>query len=139
MWEFPVSLPKIPVTKQLNNLRFNAVGFEEEEVCPLYISEKQNLDEINLLLVYDGEKQHYCFIRSFSRVLGDMTKYGVASFCCYQCFHHFSREDLLNKHVEFCSKHVPQAVRIPSENYIILQFSSIHLQHPILILFKHIL
>lgn len=71
--ECSVSLLKIPVMEQLKDLWINVFGFEEDEVCSLYISEKQNPDVSNLLLVYDDEKQHICLIRNFSRLMDNHT------------------------------------------------------------------
>lgn len=73
--ECPVPLQKISVIEQLNSFRINVFGYEEDEVCLLYISEKQNPGIINFLLVGDGEKQHYCLKRSFSRLLGNLINY----------------------------------------------------------------
>lgn len=50
----PVTLHKIPIIEKLNDLRINVFGHEEDEICPLYISEKQNQDVINMKFVDNG-------------------------------------------------------------------------------------
>lgn len=59
-------LKNTPIISELNNLRINVFGYEEDEACPLYtISSKENPGVINLLLMGDNEKQYYSLIRNF--------------------------------------------------------------------------
>lgn len=102
----PVPLTMIPKVEQLNNLRINVFGFEEE-VFPLYVSPREDEDVINLLLLSSEERQHYCLIRNFSRLLGDLTKHNEVSYYCYPCLQRFCREDLLRDHMPYCNEHPP--------------------------------
>lgn len=56
-------LRKIPIIEKLNHLRINVFGYEDNELCPLYIFEKRNPDVMNLLLVVDGEKNALLSLR----------------------------------------------------------------------------
>lgn len=72
--ECAIPLNKIAKIEELNDIHVNVFGFEDE-VFPLYVSEREDEDCINLLLISNGDNYHYCLIRSFSRLLGDLTKY----------------------------------------------------------------
>ena len=59
-------------------------------------------NHITLLYWSNGTKSHYVWIKSLSRLLNDQTKHKEKKFFCERCFHGFSREDLLQKHLEYC-------------------------------------
>lgn len=40
--KFSVSLQIIPIIDDLNNLRITVLDYEEDEVCPLYVSSKED-------------------------------------------------------------------------------------------------
>ena len=129
---YPVAYQKIPIIEKMNNIRINVSGYEEDEITILYISEREDEDVINLLLLAnEHHQQHYCLIRHFSRFMAHRTKHRQAAFYCYRCLHGFSREDLLMKHIEFCKKHASQSIIMPDESNNLLQFTSIQMQHPI--------
>ncbi len=128
--ECPVPISKISVIEQLNDIRINVFGFEEE-VFPLYISKRSDEDCINLLLISSEDKKHYCLIRSMSRLLGDVTKHNGASFYCYRCLHRFSEKRLLSSHLTYCKDHSIQRIEMPSEQDKLLNFKNIHYQHPV--------
>jgi len=67
--EFPVSLIDIDKFEKSNDLSVNVFGYEKEYVYPLRISSKQCKRVVDLLLISDDEKQHYCVIKSLSRLL----------------------------------------------------------------------
>ncbi|GFV98082.1 uncharacterized protein TNCV_4448421 [Trichonephila clavipes] len=70
----PVPLTSISTLEKLNNVRINVFGFEDE-ILPLYVSSREDLDCINLLYISNEERQHYCLIRNFSRLIGDLSKH----------------------------------------------------------------
>ena len=66
---FPVDLKQIKIFEKLNPLlSINVFGFEED-FYPLLISERKKRINIDLLLISDEEKQHYCLIKSLSRLI----------------------------------------------------------------------
>ncbi|GBN47954.1 hypothetical protein AVEN_10326-1 [Araneus ventricosus] len=71
----PVQHCKVSIIENLNNLRINVFGYEDEEVFPLYISKREDTRVINLLYIIQGDDKHYCLIRNMSRLLGDLTKH----------------------------------------------------------------
>ena len=48
---YPVAYQKIPIIEKMNNIRINVSGYEEDEITILYISEREDEDVINLLLL----------------------------------------------------------------------------------------
>ena len=114
-----------------NNIRINIFIYDEgEAICPLYISDREDEDVINLLLLEDDSgNQHYIYIKHFSRLLGHLTKHNPKSYYCYRCLHRFSREDLLQDHKQYCQNHKIQNIKMPSEKQKILNFTGIHMQH----------
>ena len=80
---FPVDLKQIKIFEKLNPLlSINVFGFEEG-FYPLIISETKKRINIDLLLISDREKQHYCLIKSLSRLLSsELTNHnGSMKFC----------------------------------------------------------
>ena len=68
--KFPVKLDQIVIFEKLNpQISINVFGFEDRVVYPLRLSKSKSEQTINLLLISDGEKQHYCLIKSLSRLL----------------------------------------------------------------------
>ena len=65
--KFPVKLDHIVIFEKFNpSISINVFGFEDRVVYPLRLSKSKNEQTINLLLISDGEKQHYCLIKSLS-------------------------------------------------------------------------
>lgn len=81
----PVPISKVSMIEELNDIRINVFGFEEE-VFPLYISNRNDVECINLLIISSEDKKHYCLINSMSRLLGDVTRHNSASFLLLQTF-----------------------------------------------------
>ena len=66
---FPVSFKDIDTFEKQNpSISINVFSYEQE-VYPLRITEKGNDKTVNLLLVSEGNNQHYCWIKNMSRLL----------------------------------------------------------------------
>ena len=114
---YPASLKDIQRIESQNNLSINVFGYDrEDKVYPLYktkaIKEERH---VNLLLISQGEKRHYCLIRSFSRLLNYRTKHKTVTHYCYNCLHGFIRQDLLDEHKELCYKQKAQTTKFPEK------------------------
>ena len=109
--KFPVDLKQIIIFEKLNpQISINVFGFEGD-VYPLRLSKSESEQTINLLLISDGEKQHYCLIKSLSRLLSSqMSKHGHTNVFCLNCLNHFPNEEELKIHEEYRLKN--QAIRI---------------------------
>lgn len=113
--EFPMSLNKISKFESQNNISINVFGWEDNEVFPLYVTEKKYNQHVNLILISKGEARHFCLVRNLSRLLGDRTNHNGAMHYCNYCLHGFIRESLLIDHVPYCSTHAPQKIQMPDK------------------------
>ena len=110
--KFPVKLDQIVIFEKLNpQISINVFGFEDRVVYPLRLSKSESEQTINLLLISDGEKQHYCLIKSLSRLLSSQVSgHKESNSFCLNCLNHFPNEEKLKIHEEYCLKN--QAIRI---------------------------
>ncbi|XP_065645675.1 uncharacterized protein LOC136076133 [Hydra vulgaris] len=123
--EFPVSLDKITQFEKNNkDISVNVYGFEKS-VYPLRISkdnDRQHL--IDLLLISDGEKSHYCLIKSLSRLLSSQTcSKQHTTYYCRSCLLGYNSEKSLSKHKLYCNTHDSVRIELPNRGST-MQFSS---------------
>ena len=113
---FPAALNQIgKFEKQNPTISVNVFGYENS-VYPLRISEHERENQVDLLLISDGDKQHYCLIKNLSRLLSSqVTKHGHVMHFCRRCLNPFNSEDSLNKHKESCSSNEAVRVVMPEE------------------------
>ena len=118
--KFPVKLDQIVIFEKLNpQISINVFGFEGD-VYPLRLSKSKSEQTINLLLISDGEKQHYCLIKSLSRLLSSqMSKHDHANSFCLNCLNHFPNEEKLKIHEEYCLKDQAIRIEMPEEGSFI--------------------
>ncbi|GBM39894.1 hypothetical protein AVEN_250215-1 [Araneus ventricosus] len=109
----PVQPCKVHIIEKLNNPRINVFGYEDEEVFPLYISKREDIQVINLLYITQGDDKHYCLIKNMNRLLFDLTKCTKEKFYCYSCLHRFITESLLKDNLPYCNEHSPQLIVMP--------------------------
>ena len=118
-WEgivWPMKLKDINKFEKMNNISVNVFGLNGTEVYPLRPSKFNHETEIDLLLIHDDEKQHYCLIKDMSRLLSAQTsKKQHKKFFCKRCLNSFGRQDLLDKHKELCGQHEEVKVVMPEE------------------------
>ncbi|VEN55338.1 unnamed protein product [Callosobruchus maculatus] len=120
--DFPVSLKAIPQWEQVNTISLNVYGLEPflvdgkwkyHIVGPLHYTSKKQTVHINLLLVDDSNgKQHYCWIKNFSRLLSSqLTANTRTKYFCDGCLQYFPSESLRDCHLQQNCKFV--AVKLP--------------------------
>ena len=102
--KFPIDLKQISHFENLNqNISVNVFGYEKV-VYPLRIfigEERQH--QINLLLIADNIKKHYCLIKNMSRLLSmQISKHKESVHICFRCLNTFPNENALNIHKEIC-------------------------------------
>ena len=73
--EFPVATKHYGKIEEQNSININVFGYENEQFYPLYISEHKNEKVLNLLLIAQGEKQHYVLIKDFKKMMYNKTKH----------------------------------------------------------------
>ena len=95
-----------------SSISVNISGYEKL-VYPLRISEHNYKREstVNLLLISDDTKQHYCWISDISKLLSLQThKHGHVRHVCFRCLNTFNSEKSLASHHEYCKSY--EAIKI---------------------------
>ena len=103
--DFPVSLKDIDKFEKQNlGIGVNVFGYDKD-VHALRLNKTNPQNAIDLLLITDGkEKQHYCWIKSFSGLLSaQISKNGHKIYFCKRCLSHFSTPEKLNNHLPKCN------------------------------------
>ena len=120
-WEglkFSVSLSDIHKFENHNSsISVNVFGYENL-VYPLRISKHnyKRLSAINLLLISDDTKQHYCRIRDISKQLSLQTsKHGHVRHVCFRCLNIFNSEKSLASHHEYSKSYEAIKIKLPED------------------------
>ena len=81
------------------------------------ISKEENRKHfINLLLIADDEKKHYCLINNMRRLLSNQaSKDKKRKEFCLRCLSHFSSKEKLALHEEYCSRNDAVRIEMPDE------------------------
>ena len=85
-----------------NNVCINVFGNKNGLVFPIYISDQEFEDSMDLLLLIDDDKSHYVYIKDFDRFMFHKTKSKNKKKFCRSCLQCFSSESVLIKHKENC-------------------------------------
>ena len=103
---YPVQLNALDKFERQNpTISINVFGYEES-IYPLRVSKCGDREVVNLLLISDDEKRHYCIIKSMSRLLSSQTsKRNGVQYYCMRCLNPFHSQESLDKHLEYCSAH----------------------------------
>ena len=92
-------------------------------VFSIYVSDQKFENSIDLLLVSDGNKLHYVYIKDFDRFIFHKTKNKNKKHFCKNCLHCFSSKHVLTKHEEdYLSINGAQSVRLEKVNKFHLKF-----------------
>ena len=128
---FPTELKDIPKIEKNNSLSVNVLGYDKTDgIYPLYNTKQVQEKHINLLLVKQGDKSHYCLVRSMSRLLQTLTKHKAKSYYCNNCLHGCVSQQVLEKHQEFCLKQRSQRIEFPKETTLTFKHFSKKLKMP---------
>ena len=112
--EFPLTIKQIPLIEERKMMNINVFGYEEKLVYPIYVSKEKYPDHMELLYIEEGKKQHYVYIKDFSRLMFNFTKHkGKKHFCmnCLQCF--YSKEALAKHRTNCIAINGVQRVELP--------------------------
>ena len=73
--DFPVKIKDIPKIENLNDdIRSNVYGVTKDQtVYPLYISNKICDKTCNLLLIENGDENHYVWIKDFNKLMNSQS------------------------------------------------------------------
>ena len=72
--EFPVSKTDFGKIEKKNNLCINVFCYEIGLIYPVHISDEEFKNCMDLLLLTDGNKSHYVYIKDFNRFMYNKTK-----------------------------------------------------------------
>ena len=141
--DFPVKLKDIPKFENqnpdlpgINVFSVNA----NNKIYPLRLNQKDSQKSIDLFLFSKDEKQHYSLLKNFSRLVRSQITSDTNSkiHICKKCLTHFSKPDLFEKHITYCSENETVAVKMPTKKTI-LNFQNHCKNSPFLLLFMQIL
>ena len=100
--EFPVKAKDVGVIEDKNEICTPVFSYEDKIVCPVYVSKKKYGDCMNLLMIHEGNKSHYVYVKDFNRLMFNINKHGEKKRFCMRCLQHFSSEIILEKHKDDC-------------------------------------
>ena len=100
--EFPVSVKQFNKIEKQNSINVNVFGYEEGQKYPFYLSKEKFNSCLNLLLITEGEVQHYCLIKDFNKFMHNQTKYNGRKHFCMYCLQCLSSKEHLEKHKVVC-------------------------------------
>ena len=100
--EFPVQEKFFSKIEVQNNISINVFGYENKLVFPIYVSNKEYRDSIDLLLLIRDNKSHYVYIKGFNRFMFHKTKNKNKKWFCKSCLQCFSSEKVLIGHKKDC-------------------------------------
>ena len=117
---FPMDLKQIKIfEKNTPEISINVFGYEES-VYPLKIPKPKKSFNVDLLLISDKEKQHYCLIKSLSRLISSqVSKQNGSMEICRRCLNHFPNKKKLKIHEEYCSNNEVVKIEMPKEGSLI--------------------
>ncbi|CAG2200881.1 unnamed protein product [Mytilus edulis] len=129
--EYPVSIKDIPKVEKQNNLSINVFALEDQtnkqSLHPVYISNVESKNVIDLLYIESNENTHYCLIKDLNSFMCDKNR--NKSFICRNCLQGFQREETLIKHKKICydNEHCKTIMPKPGKN--ILEFNNHHFKN----------
>ena len=119
--DFPVKLKDISKFEKLNpdipGINVFSVN-ERNKFYPLRMAQRDPQKTIDLFLFEKEGKYHYSLIKSFSRLFRSQitSRTNGRIHICKRCFSHFSKEELFQKHIEYCSSNESVVVKMPPKN-----------------------
>ena len=110
----------------------NVFSNDDKTIYPLRMAERDCKNTIDLFLYEEDGNSHYSLIKNFHRLIkSQLTKSKDGKiFICKRCFTHFTKEELLEKHIKYCSNNQTVSVKMPEPNNY-LNFKNHHKKIPI--------
>lgn len=132
--DFPVKLTDIrKFEKNNSNISVNVYGLDEKnKLYPLYISDSEKQQHVDLLYLSEKGNNHYAWIKDLSRLTSSqLSKHHGKTFICRRCLQHFSAEEILLRHKIDCNMHDAVRVLMPSEKDKWIHFKNFRYIHKI--------
>ena len=131
---FPMKVKDINKFEKLNpNLPgINVFSNDGYTIYPLKMAEKDCKKTIDLFLYEEDGKFHYSLIKNFSRLVrSQITSRTYEPLqICKRCLCYFTKPELLDKHIKYCSSNKSAFVKMPEKNKT-LHFTNYDKQLPI--------
>ena len=132
---FPTKLKDIINFEKLNpNLPgINVFSVDDKKtIYPLRMAERDCKNTIDLFLIEEDGKSHYTLIKNFSRLIRSQltSRHNEKIQICKRCFSHYTKPELLDKHIEYCSNNKTAVVKMPKPNTF-LCFKNYYKQLPV--------
>ena len=131
---FPMKLKDITKFEKLNPELpgINVFSNESKTFYPLRMAKRDCNNTIDLFLYEEDGVSHYTLIKNISRLLRSQitSRTDEPIQICKRCFSHFTKEELLEKHIKYCSNNETVCVKMPEPNTR-LYFKNFNKQLPI--------
>ena len=133
--KFPVKIKDISKFESLNpdipGINVFSVN-ENKKFYPLRMAKKDPQKTIDLFLYEEDGKYHYSLIKNFSRLFRSQitSRTNEPIHICKRCVTHFTKKELLTKHIKYCSSNETVSVKMPPKNTF-LKFENYNKQFPI--------
>ena len=118
--QYPVSFRGIDRFESQNpEISITVLGYNKDErVNTLKVSKYTGCKhDIVLLLIKDGEKSHYCFVKNTSALLASqINNHKGTSNICLNCINGFVSKESLKKHKEYCYNNECVNINMPPPN-----------------------
>jgi hypothetical protein len=127
--DFPVKVTDVAKFERQNpDVSVSVFGWDEC-LYPIYVS-RQDGQEVDLLLIKDGERSHYVWIKDLPRMLYKNSAHKDRKHPCRRCLHVFSTPELLESHKVDCLGigEKPQRTEMPVKGENTLKFTAHHKQ-----------
>jgi hypothetical protein len=115
---FPVQVKDIAIFEKRNvYVSVNVYYIEKTRVCPLRITKEEKGDHFDLLLLQEGQNNHYCLITNLSRLLSSqLSKEHGSTEICRRCLTFFKGKrawEKMEEHRGRCNEQQVQKVVMP--------------------------
>ena len=132
---FPMKIKDITKFENLNPdlPEINVFSVDDKKtIYPLREVKRDCKNTIDLFLYEEDGKFHYSLIKNFSRLIRSQitSRTDEPIQICKRCFSHFTKEELLDKHIKYCSNNKTALVKMPEPNTY-LHFKNYDRQLPI--------
>ena len=132
---FPMKIKDINKFEKLNPdlPGINVFSVDDKKtIYPLREVNRGCKNTIDLFLYEEDGKFHYSLIKNFSRLIRSQitTRTDEPIQICKRCFSHFTKEELLDKHIKYCSNNSTALVTMPKPNTM-LYFKNYYKKLPI--------
>ena len=131
---FPMNISDITKFEKLNAELPGINVFSDENmiIYPLRMADRDCKNTIDLFLYEEDGNTHYTLIKDFNRLIKSQktTSKNGKIFICKKCFTHYTKEELLDKHIKYCYNNQTALITMPKPNTM-LHFKNYYKQLPI--------